>query len=139
MQYALDAVKTTAEQKQITINTLYEQSLPVITVDPNKTAWVMINLLTNAIKHSPANSNIKVDVLKNNNHVVFNVQDNGEGIPKKFQSRIFEKYYQVPGSEKTGTGIGLSICKEFIEAQNGVIGFKSNDGNTNFYFQLPVA
>ena len=139
VQYALDAVKTTAEQKQITINTLYEQSLPVITVDPNKTAWVMINLLTNAIKHSPANSNIKVDVLKNNNHVVFNVQDNGEGIPKKFQSRIFEKYYQVPGSEKTGTGIGLSICKEFIEAQNGVIGFKSNDGNTNFYFQLPVA
>ena len=96
-------------------------------------------LLTNAIKHSPINSNIKVEVLQNNNYVVFNVLDNGDGIPKQYQSRIFEKYFQVPGSEKTGTGIGLSICKEFIEAQKGIIGFKSKDGDTNFYFQLPIA
>jgi len=139
VQYALDAVKTTAEQKQITIKTMYEPSLPVITVDPNKTAWVMINLLTNAIKHSPARSNIMVDVVKNFDFVVFNVLDNGEGIPKQYQSRIFEKYFQVPGSDKSGTGIGLSICKEFIEAQHGTIGFKSKDGKTNFFFQLPVA
>ena len=139
VQYALDAVKTTAEQKQISINTVYEATLPVITVDPNKTAWVMINLLTNAIKHSPANSNIMVEVTRSFDNVVFNVQDNGEGIPRQYQSRIFEKYFQVPGSDKSGTGIGLSICKEFIEAQNGTIGFKSKDGKTNFYFQLPVA
>jgi len=111
----------------------------LFTVDPNKTAWVLINLLTNAIKHSPINSNIKMEVSQNNDYIVFNVQDNGGGISKQYQSRIFEKYFQVPGSEKTGTGIGLSVCKEFIEAQNGIIGFKSNDGNTNFYFQLPVA
>ena len=123
VQYALDAVKTTAEQKQISINTVYEATLPVITVDPNKTAWVMINLLTNAIKHSPANSNIMVEVTRSFDNVVFNVQDNGEGIPRQYQSRIFEKYFQVPGSDKSGTGIGLSICKEFIEAQNGTIGF----------------
>jgi len=138
VQYALDAVKTTAEQKQIDIQTNYPPVLPVIAVDPNKTAWVLINLLTNAIKHSPASSIIKVAIKTSNNTIVFNVSDNGEGIPKKFQNRIFEKYFQVPGSENIGTGIGLSICKEFIEAQHGNIGFTSNDGNTEFYFQLPI-
>ena len=139
VQYALDAVKTTAEQKQITINTLYEPSLPVISVDPNKTAWVMINLLTNAIKHSTAGSSIKIEVLKKNGFVEFTVFDYGEGIPKQYQSRIFEKYFQIPGSEKTGTGIGLSICKEFIEAQHGSIGFESKDNSTAFHFELPLS
>ena len=138
VQYALDAVKNTADQKQITINTLYEPSLPVISVDPNKTAWVMINLLTNAIKHSTLGSSIKIEVLKKPDFVEFTVLDYGEGIPKQYQSRIFEKYFQIPGSEKTGTGIGLSICKEFIEAQHGSIGFESKDQSTAFFFELPI-
>ena len=138
VQYALGAVKITAEQKQIDIQTIYQPSLPIITVDPNKTAWVMINLLTNAIKHSPSKSIIKVAVTTDNHFIVFKVADTGEGIPKKFQSRIFEKYFQVPGSENIGTGIGLSICKEFIEAQRGSIGFTSTVDNTSFYFLLPL-
>ena len=54
--------------------------------------------------------------------------DTGKGIDKRYQSKIFDKYFQIPGSNKTGTGLGLAISKEFIEAQNGTIGVESELG-----------
>ena len=71
---------------------------------------------------------LKAKLKKENNQVVFQVIDNGKGIDKRYQSKVFDKYFQIPGSNKSGTGLGLAISKEFIEAQNGTISVESELG-----------
>ncbi|MFV8333597.1 ATP-binding protein [Flavobacterium sp. GSP14] len=137
INYATEAVKVQAEQKQIELVIEAEQNLPDIKADGEKTAWVLINFLTNAITYSSENSNILVKLKNENNQVVFQVIDTGRGIDTRYKTKVFDKYFQVPGSEKSGTGLGLAISKEFIEAQNGTIGVESNLGlGSIFYFRL---
>lgn len=137
LKYALEAVKVQAEQKKITINTNAITGLPDVKADKEKSAWVLINLLTNAIRYSPEESTIIIEISKQNETVLFAVKDTGKGIEKKYTSKIFDRYFQVPGSSKTGTGLGLAIGKEFIEAQGGHIGVESELGlGSRFYFTL---
>lgn len=138
MNYAAEAVKVQAEQKQIELVVETDQNLPDIKADSEKTAWVLINFLTNAITYSTENSRIIVKLKNENNQVVFQVIDTGKGIDTRYKTKIFDKYFQVPGSQKSGTGLGLAISKEFIEAQNGIIGVESELGlGSTFYFKLP--
>ncbi|QZK91045.1 PAS domain-containing protein [Flavobacterium sp. CHNK8] len=138
MNYAAEAVKVQAEQKQIELVVETDQNLPDIKADSEKTAWVLINFLTNAITYSTENSTIIVKVINENHQVVFQVIDTGKGIDTRYKTKIFDKYFQVPGSQKSGTGLGLAISKEFIEAQNGIIGVESELGlGSTFYFKLP--
>lgn len=138
MNYATEAVKVQAEQKQIEVVVETEQNLPDIKADSEKTAWVLINFLTNAITYSTENSTIIVKLKNENSQVIFQVIDTGKGIDTRYKSKIFDKYFQVPGSQKSGTGLGLAISKEFIEAQNGIIGVESELGlGSTFYFKLP--
>ena len=68
---------------------------------------------------------------------MFAVKDEGKGIDVRYRGKIFDKYFQVPGSHKSGTGLGLAISKEFIEAQGGHIGIDSEVGmGSKFYFTL---
>jgi PAS domain S-box-containing protein len=137
INYATEAVKVQAEQKQIELVIETEQNLPHIKADSEKTAWVLINFLTNAITYSTENSKIIVKLKNENNQVVFRVIDTGKGIDSRYKTKVFDKYFQVPGSHKSGTGLGLAISKEFIEAQNGIIGVKSELGlGSTFYFKL---
>jgi signal transduction histidine kinase len=72
--------------------------------------------------------------------VQFSVTDNGSGIPAKYQKRIFEKFFRVPGQKtEGGVGLGLSIAKEIITAHRGQISFSSAEGRTTFAFSLDVA
>lgn len=128
VNYAIDAVKVQAEQKQIELIIDSEDNLPEVKADFEKTGWVLINFLTNAITYSLNQSNIIIKLKKENNQVVFQVIDNGKGIDKRYQSKVFDKYFQIPGSNKSGTGLGLAISKEFIEAQNGNISVESELG-----------
>jgi signal transduction histidine kinase len=82
-----------------------------------------------------------VSVQKLSKDVTFAVTDKGTGIDESYISRIFERYFQIPGrSDKKGSGIGLAICKEFIEAMGGKIAVQSNYGEgSTFSFQLPLA
>jgi PAS domain S-box-containing protein len=128
INYAVDAVKTQADQKQIELIIDVENDLPDIKADSEKTAWVLINFLTNAISYSSENSKIRIGLKKESNQIIFKVTDTGKGIDKRYQSKIFDKYFQIPGSNKTGTGLGLAISKEFIEAQNGTISVESELG-----------
>jgi signal transduction histidine kinase len=140
VNYAVDAVKVQAEQKQIELIIEAENDLPDLKVDSEKTAWVLINFLTNAITYSSNQSKIFVKLKKENNQVVFQVIDNGKGIDKRYQSKVFDKYFQIPGSNKSGTGLGLAISKEFIEAQNGTIAVKSELGlGSTFIINLNIA
>ncbi|MDD5571687.1 MAG: ATP-binding protein [Bacteroidales bacterium] len=137
IDYAFDAVKIQAEQKMISINVTKEGNLPQIKADPEKTAWVLINLLSNAIRHSSEKSKIIVDIRRNENKVEFSVKDFSEGIEDKYLDKIFNRYFQIPGSNKSGSGLGLAICKEFIEAQGGKIWVESEIGKgSKFSFNL---
>ena len=136
-KYAIEAVKVQAEQKQIEVILELEANLSEVKADSEKSSWVLINFLTNAIRYSSENSVVTVKLKQEKNQIVFQVTDKGKGIDKRYQSKVFDKYFQIPGSHKSGTGLGLAISKEFIEAQNGTIGVESELGlGSTFYFKL---
>ena len=137
VSYAVEAVKVQADQKLIAIHVQTQEHLPNVKADAEKTAWVLTNFLTNAIRYSSENSSIEVTLKQENDQLVFQVTDKGRGIDNRYKSKIFDKYFQIPGSHKSGTGLGLAISKEFIESQNGVIGMESQLGlGSTFYFRL---
>ena len=122
-----------AEQKQIELLVETDENLPMIKADSEKTSWVLINFLTNAIRYSSEKSMIKVKLKSDNNQILFTVIDTGKGIDNRYLSKVFDKYFQIPGSHKTGTGLGLAISKEFIEAQGGTIGVESELGLGKYF------
>lgn len=141
VERSLDAVLNSARQKNISIKTNTESNLPLIKADKEKTSWVLINLLNNAIKYSPADTEITITMKQDNSMVLFIVTDQGNGIEEKYLARIFDRYFKVPGPGVFGsTGLGLAICKEFMEAQGGTIQAQSIAGKGSvFSFSLPVA
>lgn len=135
--YALDAIRFQAEQKSVKISANIDAHLPAVRADLEKTAWVLINFMTNAIRYSGEGGGIDISVAAAGDQVRFMVTDHGQGIDKKYREKIFNRYFQVPGSQKSGTGLGLAISKEFIEAQGGEIGVESEVGaGSSFYFTL---
>ena len=139
VENAIQAVSANAKEKDITIVNISEKNLPVINADIDKTTWVLNNFLTNAIKYSFNNSSIEVKAMQQKEYIIFSVKDFGPGIDKAYQSRLFERYFQVPGSKEKGTGLGLAICKEFVEAQHGKIWIESEIGKGSvFSFQIPI-
>lgn len=138
---AVAAVAMEAASKGIVVVEELAADLPLVQADVDKAALVLVNLLTNAIKYSPEGSRIRLSVTAKERMVSFAVQDEGEGIDARYQSRIFDRYFKVPGNiNKSGTGLGLAISKEFIEAQGGKIGVTSGYGEgSTFKFELPLA
>ena len=115
----------------------------ILQCDECRLRQVLDNLIQNAIDFVPKkNGKIECIVQKQDESVVFCVKDNGVGISKEEQSRLFKKFYQVDTSYKrihSGTGLGLVICKGIVEGLGGKIWIESNKGNgTAFYFTLPI-
>lgn len=111
--------------------------------DRDKISQVLHNLIGNAIKYSPINTSITVEYLTtDNNSLKINVQDQGIGISREDQERIFERYYRVKdinSRSTSGFGIGLYLCKEIIELHNGTIEVQSSKNeSTAFSFVLPI-
>lgn len=109
--------------------------------DAQRVQQIMSNLLSNAAKFSDPESLVNISVEAFPNEVKVIVADQGAGIPKQYQDRLFKKFSQVDGSstrQKGGTGLGLSICKQMVERMNGQINFESTEGQgSTFYFTLP--
>lgn len=134
--YALESVKFHAEKKRIALQKIYIEPLPQVRADRDKATWVLVNLLTNAIRYSPENGAVILTCSTKAGKIHFSVKDAGPGIETKYIARLFEKYFQVPGSP-SGTGLGLAISKEFIEAQGGSIAVESEVGKgSDFSFEL---
>ena len=121
---------------KITLENKVEENATV-TADFDKTVWVLNNFITNAIKHSFTDGEIILGAEKLGDRSRFFVKDFGNGIDEIFQNEIFDRYFQVPGSNQNGTGLGLSICKSFIEKMNGEIGVDSTGAEgSRFWFLL---
>jgi signal transduction histidine kinase len=107
----------------------------IIKADPYQLKTLVENLLGNAIRY--AKSTIKVELSKCESNIRFVVSDDGAGIPKKYHEKIFEEYFQVPGSKK-GTGLGLFSVKKVVENHNGIIAVNSTpDTGTSFEIKFP--
>lgn len=117
------------------------ESLPDVLVDRHRIAHVFRNFISNAIKHSPPGGEIHVQVRQTHNGgVQFSVLDQGPGVPEEYQGRIFDRFFRVPGQQKTGAGLGLSIAREITVAHGGRIGVRSEPGQgSEFFVVLPVA
>jgi len=140
IENSIMAVATTAKEKEITIQKELEIGLPNIKADADKINWVLNNFLANAIKYAPSKSDIIMSCKKIDHQLSFSVTDKGQGIDEAYLGKIFERYFQVPGrSDKKGSGIGLAICKEFIEAMGGKLWVKSKIGEgSKFGFDTPI-
>jgi signal transduction histidine kinase len=138
---SVEAVEALAADHNITIETP-DADLYVL-ADRERMVQVVVNLLSNAIKFSPDGSKIVVELLDQSDWVVLRVIDQGRGVPEKFKDAIFERFQQVEradGEAGKGTGLGLPICKAFVEAQGGTISVESTEGKgSTFSVRLPAA
>ena len=140
VEYALTSVRFQAEQKQVQLEFLHDFDLPNVQADVEKTAWVLVNFLSNALRYSAEKSRVLIQLKAAGKQVEFSVKDSGKGIDEQYQKRLFDRYFQVPtdGQNKSGSGLGLAISKDFIEAQQGRIWVESAIGEgSKFSFSLP--
>lgn len=139
IDYALLANRSMLDQKKIQLQVELEEELPMVFIDNEKTAWVLTNLLSNAIRYSDEGGAICLAVKRMGARVLLRVEDQGQGIPVQYLAKIFDRYFRVPGGTKEGTGLGLSISKEFIESMGGEIDVQSVFGTGSaFFVYLPI-
>jgi signal transduction histidine kinase len=141
LQEAKDLTNTSAQAKGISIQIEEEQGLSVF-ADRQMIATVIRNLISNAIKFSYPESTITVNAKINDNHILFSIADAGIGIERDNQDRLLkiDNKFSTPGTAaEKGTGLGLVLCKEFVELNHGEISLKSDFGiGTTFYFSVPA-
>ncbi|MHB0987834.1 MAG: sensor histidine kinase [Bellilinea sp.] len=110
-----------------------------IQADPRRLAQTLENLISNAVKYAPG-APVKVKIIELSDGVRIEVSDTGPGIPEKFQAKIFDRFFRIPDSQHTtrGSGLGLFICKQIIQAHNGKIDLVSRVGKgSTFSIYLP--
>ncbi len=134
-------VKPRAAEKGIKIATFLPTDLPAVFVDPGKFNQILLNLLTNGVKFSHENGSVSVEARAAHGMVEIRVVDDGIGIAKEDQARIFERFTQIDSSatrEQGGTGLGLAIVKELVELHGGTIRVQSKMGKgSSFIFTVP--
>jgi signal transduction histidine kinase len=141
LENALMLVRERAGRRSIALHTSIDNRLGEIQGDERKIRQVVLNLLSNAIKFTPEGGRIEVKAAPKGSIVEVSVSDTGIGIAPEDQERVFEEFRQVGTAEKKaeGTGLGLTLCRKFIELHGGRIWVKSQVGvGSTFTFTVPV-
>jgi two-component system, NtrC family, sensor histidine kinase KinB len=138
VQGIVQEIRTTVQNLNLQIVTDIQPGLPAVTVDRVQIGHVFHNFISNAIKHSPPGGTIRLAALGDEESgVEFSVRDEGPGVTEAFQSRVFDRFFRVPGQGKTGVGLGLSIAREIVVAHGGRVGLRSRPGQgSEFFFVL---
>ncbi len=117
--------------------------LPTIRGDSEKLHQVMINLLSNACKYSPPGSQVTINAINSGEEVIISVQDEGIGIPPELRLKVFERFYRIDNSDRRivgGTGLGLSLVKDIVDAHHGRVWIESNPAaGCRVMFAIPTA
>ena len=137
-------VKPAADEKHVQLQVSLDQTNTMVMGDTEKLAEVVENLMSNAVKFSKAQgASIAVSTKRDGNMLVVSVADNGYGIPKEEQAKVFQKFFKYRGDETQsvpGTGLGLFVVRMLVEKMGGRIGFVSEAGRgTTFSFSIPIA
>lgn len=140
---AVDQVAPQAAEKSLTLNTGPLMALPPLVADGDRLVRVLVNLLMNAVKFTPAGGHVSVDVRRrmNDGHpaVVFSVSDDGVGVSDEDAQRIFVEGISIATPEKRSHGLGLAVCKELVEAHGGRIWVElGNERGSVFSFAIPA-
>ena len=141
------AVKTStakAEERGVSLNVIFDEDVPRVQADTQKISWVLSQLLDNSIKFTPSNGRVVVSVKREGeNLVIVSITDTGIGIPSNRLEDIFEPFHQLDGSSTRrygGTGLGLSLVRQIVEAHGSMIEVQSIEGRgSTFKFPLLVA
>ncbi len=131
-----------ADQYQVTIDVRSDLPRAFLLADADRLMQVLANLISNAVKHSPAGGTVEVHVTRTEQSIRVSISDHGDGIPEEFRPHIFEKFAQAnwtATNPKGGSGLGLNISRAIIQHHGGVLGFDTELGvGSTFYFELPV-
>lgn len=133
----------TANSRQLSLNYKPPEKFPEIVLDENKIRQVIMNMIDNAIYYTPKGGAVNIELYATDKDVIFKVKDNGIGVPKADQHKLFTKFYRAENAQRArpdGTGIGMFLAKKIIVAQGGAILFESqeNKGST-FGFSFPLS
>jgi signal transduction histidine kinase len=133
-----------AEERGVSLNMIVDENVPHVQADPQKISWVLNQLLDNGIKFTPSGGRVIVNVKREGeNLVIVSVTDTGIGIPSNRLDDIFEPFHQLDGSSTRrygGTGLGLSLVRQIVEAHGSMIEVQSIEGHgSTFKFPLLVA
>ncbi|RFP65123.1 sensor histidine kinase [Hymenobacter lapidiphilus] len=142
VRYATATVQAQLTDKQIRLDLQLPFHLYPVRADVEKTTWVLINLLANAIRYSPTGETMTVRAEAIGQQVQVSVQDHGPGIAAEHHERIFQRFAQLPDPSgyRGGSGLGLSIAREFIATQGGRLWVESELGTgSTFCFMLPIS
>jgi PAS domain S-box-containing protein len=136
------AFSRAAAEKGMRIKTRLEEPSPVLLADRQLLTQAVNNLLGNAVKYSPADSEVEVGASGDETHARIYVRDRGYGIPAEFHARVFEKFYRLERdvrAEVVGTGLGLPLVKEIVERHGGRVTLESEPGaGSTFTIHLPL-
>jgi signal transduction histidine kinase len=141
LENALTLVRERAGRRSIALHTSIDNRLGQIQGDERKIRQVVLNLLSNAIKFTPEEGRIDVAAVPKDGLVEVSVSDTGVGIAPEDQEKVFEEFRQVGTADKKaeGTGLGLTLCRKFIELHGGRIWVKSQvDVGSTFTFTIPI-
>jgi len=142
-QSVIDSYKEGIQKKKVKFELKKpKEKLPEVLVDLEKIKLVIDNLLSNAIKYTPSDGKVTITIARAKKEIEFSIKDTGIGIPKDQKEKVFSKFFRGTNALKTGaegTGLGLFITKNIVEAHEGKIWFESEEGKgTTFFFTLPI-
>lgn len=139
VQFVADTIRPQLQPKRLVLEVQVPADLPTVRADIEKTTWVLLSLLANAIRYAHMQDalHIRASLLPTGQHLQVSVQDQGPGIAPELRERIFQRFSQVP--TQGGSGLGLSIAREFVASQGGRLWVESEVGaGSTFSFTLPV-
>jgi NtrC-family two-component system sensor histidine kinase KinB len=136
---AIEAHGSEANARQVQLVSHVAPSLDPVPVDPTRIRLVFANLVSNALRHTPAGGTIALAAERAGDRVRFTVTDTGHGILPEHLPFVFDRFYRVPGTSGEGAGLGLSIAREIVDAHGGEIHAESPPGGgARFWFDLPT-
>jgi two-component system, NtrC family, sensor histidine kinase KinB len=138
---ALSPLETSFHDRGISVEVTIAEEMPKVLADPARIDHVFTNLLTNALKFTPAGGKVTISVEPEGKMVRFAVADTGIGIPQEHLARVFDRFYRVVRKDQPGgAGLGLAIAKEIVQAHGGEISVQSKEGEgSRFSFTLQRA